>query len=71
LRKPNSPSTALDLLARIQKYTTHTGKRSFHGLNKTTHEPLDLINALSLPKPDWHRPCSRILGLSAYTISIP
>ncbi|WP_145112019.1 IS1634 family transposase, partial [Cereibacter sediminicola] len=33
-----SPRTALDLLARIQKHTAHAGKRSFHGLSKTTPE---------------------------------
>ncbi len=46
-----SPRTALDLLARIQKHTAHAGKRSFHGLSKTTPEQLDLFDALSLPKP--------------------
>ncbi len=46
-----SPRTALDLLARIQKRTAHAGKRSFHGLSKTTPEQLDLFDALSLPKP--------------------
>ncbi|PTR14100.1 hypothetical protein C8J28_11895 [Cereibacter azotoformans] len=46
-----SPRTALDLLARIQKHTAHAGKRSFHGLSKTTPEQLDLFHALSLPKP--------------------
>jgi hypothetical protein len=46
-----SPRTALDRLARIQKHTAHAGKRSFHGLSKTTPEQLDLFDALSLPKP--------------------
>ncbi|MCE6967578.1 hypothetical protein LAZ41_04035 [Cereibacter sphaeroides] len=46
-----SPRTALDLLARIQKHTAYAGKRSFHGLSKTTPEQLDLFDALSLPKP--------------------
>ena len=46
-----SPRTALDLLARIQKHTAYAGKRSFHGLTKTTPEQLDLFDALSLPKP--------------------
>lgn len=45
-----SPRTALDLLARIQKHTAHAGKRSFHGLSKTTPEQLDLFDALSLPE---------------------
>jgi hypothetical protein len=46
-----SPRTALSLLARIQKHTAHAGKRSFHGLSKTTREQLDLFDALNLPKP--------------------
>jgi transposase len=46
-----SPRTALDLLARIQKHTAHAGKRSFHGLSKTTPEQLDLFDSLDLPKP--------------------
>ena len=46
-----SPRTALSLLARIQKHTAHAGKRSFHGLSKTTPEQLDLFDALNLPKP--------------------
>jgi transposase len=46
-----SPRTALSLLARIQKHTAYAGKRSFHGLSKTTPEQLDLFDALNLPKP--------------------
>jgi hypothetical protein len=46
-----SPRSALSLLARIQKHTAHAGKRSFHGLSKTTPEQLDLFDALNLPKP--------------------
>ncbi|TCM74920.1 IS1634 family transposase, partial [Rhodovulum steppense] len=46
-----SPRTALDLLARIQRHTAHAGKRSFHGLSKTTPEQLDLFDSLDLPKP--------------------
>jgi hypothetical protein len=46
-----SPRTALDLLARIQRHTAHSGKRSFHGLSKTTPEQLDLFDSLDLPKP--------------------
>ena len=42
---------ALDLLTRIQQHTAHIGKRSFHGLSRTTPEQLDLFDALSLPKP--------------------
>ncbi len=46
-----SPRTALDLLARIQKHTAHIGKKSFHGISKTTPEQLELFDALSLQKP--------------------
>lgn len=46
-----SPRAALHLLARIQKHTAHAGKRSFHGLSKTTPEQLDLFDSLDLPKP--------------------
>lgn len=46
-----SPRAALDLLARIQRHTAHAGKRSFHGLSKTTPEQLDLFDSLDLPKP--------------------
>jgi Transposase DDE domain len=46
-----SPRTALDLLARIQKHTTHIGPRTFTGISKTQPEQLDLFDALSLAKP--------------------
>lgn len=46
-----SPRSALSLLARIQKHTTHAGTRSFHGLSKTTPEQLNLFDAMNLPKP--------------------
>jgi transposase len=46
-----SPRSALSLLARIQKHTAHAGKRSFHGLSKSTPEQLELFDALNLPKP--------------------
>jgi len=46
-----SPRTALDLLARIQKHTTHIGPRTFTGTSKTQPEQLDLFDALSLAKP--------------------
>jgi hypothetical protein len=46
-----SPRTALDLLARIQKHTTHIGPRTFTGPSKTQPEQLDIFDALSLAKP--------------------
>ena len=46
-----SPRTALDLLARIQKHTAHVGKRSLHGISRTTPEQLELFDALDLTKP--------------------
>jgi len=46
-----SPRTALDLLARIQKHTTHIGPRTFTGLSKTQPEQLELFDALSIAKP--------------------
>ncbi|WP_138472820.1 IS1634 family transposase [Poseidonocella sp. HB161398] len=47
-----SPRTALDLLARIQKHTTHIGDQTFTGLSRSMPEQLDLFDALGLPKPD-------------------
>ena len=38
------------MLARIQQHTAHAGKRSFHGLSKTTPEQLNLFDSLELPK---------------------
>ncbi|WP_138473458.1 IS1634 family transposase [Poseidonocella sp. HB161398] len=46
-----SPRTALDLLARIQKHTTHIGDQTFTGLSRSMPEQLDLFDALGLPKP--------------------
>ena len=46
-----SPRTALDLLGRIQKHTAHVGKRSLHGISRTTPEQLELFDALDLKKP--------------------
>jgi hypothetical protein len=46
-----SPRTALDLLGRIQKHTAHVGKRSLHGISRTTPEQLELFDALELKKP--------------------
>ncbi len=46
-----SPRTALDLLARIQKHTTHIGDRTFSGISRSLPEQLDLFDALSLKTP--------------------
>lgn len=46
-----SPQVTLDILSRIQKHTAYAGKRSFHGISKTTPEQLDLFDTLNLPKP--------------------
>jgi transposase len=46
-----SPRTVINLLARIQKYTTHIGDKSFTGTSRSEPEQLDLFDALSLPKP--------------------
>jgi len=46
-----SPRTALDLLGRIQKHTTHIGKRRFTGTSRTTAEQLELFDILDLKKP--------------------
>ena len=48
---PASPRTALDLLARIQKHTTHIGPKTFTGTSKARPEQLELFDALNLPKP--------------------
>ena len=50
-RHTASPSTALNLLARIQKHTAHIGDRTFNGTSKTTQEQLDLFEAMGLKKP--------------------
>jgi hypothetical protein len=46
-----SPRTALDLLARIQKHTTHIGPRTFTGISKTQPDQLDLFDAMNLARP--------------------
>jgi Transposase DDE domain len=46
-----SPRTALDMLARIQKHTAHTGSRALHGISRTTPQQLELFDAMNLPKP--------------------
>ena len=49
--RSESPRTALDILARIQKHTTHIGDKTFTGTSRSPSEQLDLFDALSLPKP--------------------
>ena len=46
-----SPRTALDLLARIQRYQARIGERRVDGLSTTTPKQLELFDTLSLPKP--------------------
>ena len=46
-----SPRTALDLLARIQRYQARIGERTVDGLSTTTPKQLELFDTLSLPKP--------------------
>lgn len=46
-----SPRTALDLLARIQRHTTHIGTKTFSGTSRSQPEQLDLFEALDIPKP--------------------
>jgi hypothetical protein len=43
--------TALDLLARSQKHTAHSGNRTLHGIGRTTPEQLGVFDAMNLPKP--------------------
>ena len=46
-----SPRTALDLLARIQRYQARIGGRKVDGPSTTPLEQLELFDALSLPEP--------------------
>jgi hypothetical protein len=46
-----SPRTALDLLARIQRHTTHIGTKTFTGTSRSPPEQLNLFDALNIPKP--------------------
>lgn len=46
-----SPRTALDLLARIQRHTTHIGTKTFTGTSRSQPEQLNLFEALNIPKP--------------------
>jgi hypothetical protein len=48
---PHSPSTALELLRRIQQHRATIGERSYSGLSKTTPEQLSLFEALDLRSP--------------------
>ncbi len=46
-----SPRTALDMLARIQRHTTHIGTRTFTGTSRGQPEQLNLFEALDIQKP--------------------
>lgn len=48
---PYSPTTALELLRRIQQHRATIGERSYTGLSKTTPEQLGLFEALELRAP--------------------
>ena len=48
---PHSPSTALELLRRIQQHRATIGERSYSGVSKTTPEQLSLFEALDLRAP--------------------
>jgi transposase len=48
---PASPRTALDLLARIQKHTTHIGPQTFSGISNPQPEQLNLFDALDVKRP--------------------
>ena len=46
-----SPKTALELLARIQKHTTHIGPQTFYGISNPQPEQLNLFDALDVKRP--------------------
>ena len=46
-----SPKTALELLARIQKHTTHIGPQTFSGISNPQPEQLNLFDALDVKRP--------------------
>mgnify|MGYP000849115267 FL=1 len=48
---PHSPSTALELLRRIQQHRATLGEHSYAGVSKTTPEQLSLFAALDLRAP--------------------
>ena len=48
---PHSPSTAPNLLRRIQQHRATIGERNHTGVSKTTPEQLNLFEALSLRSP--------------------
>ena len=75
-RHTASPSTALNLLARIQKHTAHIGDRTFNGTSKTTQEQLDLFEAMGLKKArltgsvvtQTQFPCEQYQSLTRLTV---
>ncbi len=46
-----SPSTALEILRRIQQHRATVGTKAFTGVSKTTPEQLDLFTALEIKTP--------------------
>ena len=50
-RSAHSPSTALNLLRRIQQHRATISNRNYTGVSKTTPEQLSLFEALSLRSP--------------------
>jgi transposase len=46
-----SPKTALEILAKLQRFTAYIGEKSFTGTTRTKPEQLDLFEALNVAKP--------------------
>jgi transposase len=46
-----SPKTALEILAKLQRFTVYIGEKSFTGTTRTKPEQLDLFEALNVAKP--------------------
>lgn len=46
-----SPKTALEILAKVQRFTAYIGEKSFTGTTRTKPEQLDLFEALNVAKP--------------------
>src|SRR5690554_1313274 len=46
-----SPKTALEILAKVQRFTAYIGEKPFTGTTRTKPEQLSLFEALDVPKP--------------------
>ena len=46
-----SPKTALDILAKVQRFTAHIAEKPFTGTTRNKPEQLSLFKALDVPKP--------------------